>query len=223
MLRGAAASAEAARHAAQCHECAVRLERERLLDAGLAMAAEEARAAAPPPEIEEALGAAFRSRRRVARRLWPRSVWSGAAAAAAAVLYLLVRADGPGPTPPPEPVRTEEPAVVASAAAPAPSRRTAAPAGPKIRRAAVRNAPTAATRPAPRRSAEGPGEDNGFILLRQPPALPDEDLRLIRIRLPRREMRRFGVPVSAEWESWPVQADVVLGDDGSARAVRFVR
>lgn len=46
--------------------------------------------------------------------------------------------------------------------------------------------------------------------------------QLVRIRLPRREMRRFGLPVSEELERSPIEADVLIGQDGIARAVRFV-
>jgi hypothetical protein len=49
-----------------------------------------------------------------------------------------------------------------------------------------------------------------------------EPAQVVRIRLPRREMRRFGLPVSEELERSPVEADVVIGQDGIARAVRFV-
>lgn len=46
---------------------------------------------------------------------------------------------------------------------------------------------------------------------------------VIRIRLPRGEMRRFGLPVQEGFERLPVEADVVIGQDGIARAVRFVQ
>ena len=58
-----------------------------------------------------------------------------------------------------------------------------------------------------------------------PPTGPDtaESRHLIRIRIPRSEMRRFGLPVSFESDTPDVAADVLLGADGVARAVRFVR
>ena len=49
-----------------------------------------------------------------------------------------------------------------------------------------------------------------------------EPAQLVRIRLPRREMRKFGLPVSEEFERTSIQADVLIGQDGIARAVRFV-
>ncbi len=49
-----------------------------------------------------------------------------------------------------------------------------------------------------------------------------EPAQVVRIRLPRREMRRFGLPVSEEFERLSIEADVLIGQDGIARAVRFV-
>jgi hypothetical protein len=49
-----------------------------------------------------------------------------------------------------------------------------------------------------------------------------EAAQVIRIRLRRGEMRRFGLPVSEALERAPVEADVVIGQDGVARAIRFV-
>jgi hypothetical protein len=47
--------------------------------------------------------------------------------------------------------------------------------------------------------------------------------RVVRVELPRTAMARFGLPVNAERAAEPVKADVLLGDDGLARAIRFVR
>ena len=50
-----------------------------------------------------------------------------------------------------------------------------------------------------------------------------ETVQVIRIRLPRSEMVRFGLPVQVERAHQPVQADVLIGEDGLARAIRFVQ
>ncbi|HEX8141504.1 MAG TPA: hypothetical protein VF553_02845 [Pyrinomonadaceae bacterium] len=50
-----------------------------------------------------------------------------------------------------------------------------------------------------------------------------ESGRVVRVELPRSALTRFGLPVNAERAGEPVQADVLLGDDGLARAIRFVR
>ncbi|MBA3768126.1 MAG: hypothetical protein H0W99_14330, partial [Acidobacteria bacterium] len=46
---------------------------------------------------------------------------------------------------------------------------------------------------------------------------------VVRVELPRTALAQFGLPVNAERSSEPVTADVLLGDDGLARAIRFVR
>lgn len=51
------------------------------------------------------------------------------------------------------------------------------------------------------------------------PLAPGEFTQVIRISVPGSELRRFGLPTL---EAGSVQADVLLGEDGIARAVRFV-
>ncbi|HYH86987.1 MAG TPA: hypothetical protein VEX60_16150 [Pyrinomonadaceae bacterium] len=46
---------------------------------------------------------------------------------------------------------------------------------------------------------------------------------LVRIELPRSALERFGLPINAERAGGRVKADVLLGEDGLARAIRFVR
>ena len=52
---------------------------------------------------------------------------------------------------------------------------------------------------------------------------PDEFTHVVRISLPRSEMVRFGFPARADLGESRVKADVVLGEDGIARAIRFVQ
>ncbi|HZI19693.1 MAG TPA: hypothetical protein VEY09_13975 [Pyrinomonadaceae bacterium] len=47
--------------------------------------------------------------------------------------------------------------------------------------------------------------------------------QLVRVELPRSALSRFGLPVTAESTGERVKADVLLGEDGMARAIRFVR
>jgi hypothetical protein len=63
----------------------------------------------------------------------------------------------------------------------------------------------------------------GFMELPFAPALtPYEGGQVIRVRLPRSSMRAVGLPVSED-RSWErVQADILMGEDGIARAVRFL-
>jgi hypothetical protein len=48
-------------------------------------------------------------------------------------------------------------------------------------------------------------------------------LQLIRVELPSSALSDVGLPVSLEAVNARVKADVVLGEDGLARAIRFVR
>jgi len=51
---------------------------------------------------------------------------------------------------------------------------------------------------------------------------PNEDVNLVRVEVPRSAMIALGYDVSADRASEPVEAEVVLGADGLARAVRFL-
>ena len=64
---------------------------------------------------------------------------------------------------------------------------------------------------------------DGFIALPNAAQLtPDEEVDMVRVELPRSSMIALGYPVRADQASENVEADVVLGADGLARAVRFV-
>jgi hypothetical protein len=45
---------------------------------------------------------------------------------------------------------------------------------------------------------------------------------VMRVRVPRATMRQFGLPVNPELLSDRVEAEVLLGQEGTARAIRFV-
>ena len=50
-----------------------------------------------------------------------------------------------------------------------------------------------------------------------------DDGQIVRVELPRSALQSFGLPVNAERASERVKADVLLGYDGVARAIRFVK
>ncbi len=54
------------------------------------------------------------------------------------------------------------------------------------------------------------------------PVSSEEGGQLVRIRLPRTTLLTFGFPMSEELAPEPIKADVLLGEDGRARAIRFV-
>ncbi|MEK7406540.1 MAG: hypothetical protein AAB225_15665 [Acidobacteriota bacterium] len=78
-----------------------------------------------------------------------------------------------------------------------------------------------AAEPAP---LPGPAPEiaSDFILL-DPAWQPAESGQTVRVRLPRTALLSFGLPMNEERAFEPIQADVVLGQDGVARAIRFVR
>ena len=47
--------------------------------------------------------------------------------------------------------------------------------------------------------------------------------QVVRIEVPRSALQSFGLPVNVERAGERVKADVLLGHDGVARAIRFVR
>ena len=66
------------------------------------------------------------------------------------------------------------------------------------------------------------GTDNDFIPMPNAARIePNEDLNLVRVEVPRSAMIALGYAVSEDRASEPVEAEVVLGADGLARAVRF--
>ena len=55
------------------------------------------------------------------------------------------------------------------------------------------------------------------------PRFASEQRQFVRVKLPRSALQVFGLPMNMERAREPVQADVMLGEDGRALAVRFVR
>jgi hypothetical protein len=70
----------------------------------------------------------------------------------------------------------------------------------------------------------GDGIATDFIPLTYGASLSGTDGgHVVRLELPRTALAQFGLPVNAERSGEPVTADVLLGEDGLARAIRFVR
>jgi hypothetical protein len=66
-------------------------------------------------------------------------------------------------------------------------------------------------------------EESGFIPLPNAERIaPNEAVNLVRVELPRSAMVALGFAVSEDVAEEPVEADVMLGADGVARAVRFL-
>jgi len=83
----------------------------------------------------------------------------------------------------------------------------------------------AATTPAPRASVLSAPETEEVVTEFFPlmdPAPPFQRGQLLRVELPASVMQIVGLPVREEHLADPVQADVLIGEEGLPRAIRFV-
>jgi hypothetical protein len=76
----------------------------------------------------------------------------------------------------------------------------------------------------PAQAADAQEVATEFIpLVQAGPYTQAEEGHLVRVELPRSALASFGLPVNAEAAGDRVKADVLMGQDGVARAIRFVR
>jgi hypothetical protein len=217
-------NSELGAHAGQCAACAEVLVKYRTLAAQLGEVGRLTRGRMAPPRVETLLLSEYR-RQHPARRWKPGRIWAPALVAAGVVLTFGIWREYRPESGPATPVPAA-PVPVTQARVPSVER----PAKTGERNAlAMRKSPppgkvrTPVADPPPAMAME-PEETTGFIPLPYAAALgPADGLDIVRLRLPRSAMMRFGLPVSAEraWE--PVKADVAFGQDGVARAIRFVK
>ena len=187
-------SREAHSHAEECEACARRMAQQKALVAGLRAAAVEWRANEAPERVEHGLVAAFRSQQRRQEKRG-RGIWLPVLtwASAAAVLVVLAVLTIRGNKP--VPPRHAAPGAVQWASAVAPADWMA-----------EEDSNSGEFIPLP--NAEQVGEN--------------EDVNVVRVEVPRSAMLAVGLPVNPDQASELVEADVMLGSDGLARAVRFV-
>lgn len=233
--------AEALVHTAQCEACATRLADEEKLTRGLEFLAAEMNSLAAPDAVELKLREAF-SRRHVVVPIAATAVSSARArywqvAVAALLLVVLgvaamwIRSDAPpetlvdntphqqveapngpsGPTDPivPEPQKTEQRAE---------NREPRRPRPKPVRRH---------TRRAPERQMANHASNEiatDFMPLGDVNTLALQDGgQIIRVKVHRSTLVRFGIPVNMDRYDENVKADVIVGVDGLARAIRFVQ
>jgi hypothetical protein len=166
--------------------------------------AEHDREREAPEEVETRLLAAFRQNRGKTRtRKKARTVALATLAVAAGIMLFFAM-----PHPQPKqvaPMAVQQPIAVAAEPAPAPE-------------------PTAIpkARPVKRRPSQQPREivTQFFPLMDAPP--PFERGELLRVTVPASTMRSVGLPVNEERLGDRVYADVLVGQEGLARAIRFV-
>ncbi len=170
---------------------------ERMVEALRALSEHDASREASP-EIEARLRAQFQSRR--PRGAWRRAAaWGSVAAAAMVVFFVMVNRQPPALTP----VREIEKQPVALQ--------------PEDRPAAAVKTPRH-----PRKSAMRPQEVVTDFFPLMDPAPTFERGQLLRVELPASAMQMVGLPVREDRLADTVQADVLVGEEGLPRAIRFV-
>jgi hypothetical protein len=226
---------QALAHAESCAYCSARLESQRALSAVLKLAGAEGGEA--PAHVETALLSAYRARQakmasagsssRTARFI-PYSFWGIAAAVIIAILGVATfrllqiphssQVAGPAQnvaTPGTSPATRLEPTP-----APAPAKDEPTPIAARLEPAAKKTAPrqpAAKAQPADEEIAT-----DFFPLASGTEIASMESGQLVRVLLPRNAMASYGLPVNQERADEPVTAQVLIGQDGVARAIRFL-
>lgn len=196
---------EAKQHLAECSACRAHLETERALTTALAELSHQRAASTPPPTVESALMAAFAQRHQARRTaLWRKAAWV-IPIAAGLLLFAVLRTREPEP----RIVRHEEPRPATI-----------------VDRVPDEPAPVAQTQPKVRRATTAPRNTEyvtEFVPLRYgKPLESGEPVVIVRMELPAAQLRKMGLPVAPDAASGAVKADVLLGGDGLAKAIRFV-
>ena len=196
---------------------------EEILTSGLKVLAEELASENAPPQIEERLRETFRARAVVVpiRRRYT-AYWAAAGIAAVLLIAISVTVLRSRTDPPvqiraehsaPLPIKKEEPRPVIE------KPKTQEVVAQKPRRRTAR-------RPANNQVANHVNREiaTDFIPLGYlNPATLQDGGQIIRVELPRATLVNFGLPVNMERYNEKVKADVLLGVDGMARAIRFVQ
>ncbi len=234
-------------HAETCERCALRLSDRRALSAGLKSLAASDEGKDAPDSVEIALLAAFRAQAPnhgakhlpAQSRTWPKSLpgnwhrWTLAAAAAILIAFGLIvyRAIQNEPrkdnqkdnraltekTPAPQPSVNREEHVVKENGVPAPRHRERAPRsrrGNELRldKPLIFDSVTAVEY-----------TTEFFPLSYGGDRKPMESGEVIRVQMPRSALITLGLPVDVERADTLVKADLLVGEDGLARAIRFVQ
>jgi hypothetical protein len=215
IARGSLSDAVALTHAETCPRCARRLVNERRLSEAVAACTEQDETRAAPAMVERALLSALRERRQILRRR--RSAWIASTGAIAAMLLIAAVVALRRPASP-RPVVQRTP--------PAPKTQVIAPVYRQLEKPRPRALRAANRKRAQPGKAEG-ASGNPEIVTDFMPVVYDPDPiergSVVRVHLPRATLRAFGFPVNELRAEEPIKADVLLGEDGVARAVRFVK
>jgi len=237
-LIDATSRAEGMAHAEICGLCASRLADEGALSAGLKSLAACDEGKAATASVEAALLEAFRSQPapRIERHtpVQPKR-WSRWALAAAVVFiafgFIVYRAIRNEP-------RKANDALRAEAPSPQPSIKREE----RVVKEIVARETPRESRATPTRRGNRPRLNKPFIIDSMTTYAKDSEYatdffplsfggdqkpldrgEVIRVQMPRSALITFGLPVNIERADMPVKADLLVGEDGLARAIRFVR
>lgn len=208
-------------HAAGCAICRRRLVEERSLSIGLReLAAASASAEAPRP-IEASLLEALDRQKRPVRSPRRLGGWALAAAAVALMVAVLLGVRQRR-TPAPKAALEQPPSSVAP-----PRRAAEAPQHAGMASAAA----TRHREASPRTAARAPmatvaADDLASIFVPLPGAgYPSEsgNVEVVRVSLPLSALADLGLPVDQDAGETTIEAQVLIGDDGTAQAIRFLR
>lgn len=224
---------DALTHAENCLRCARRLRNARALTVALGALARADESREAPPRVEDRVRLAFRvqsgERRRPRRFAWAMAAAALAISLGAGLLWRQTAA----PVPAGSQTAIEESSHIKDQLAAMPQ-----PAAPQAdSQHAVKPKPSHQTRTS-RRLRRRPTQQPAAP--REPQVLPTQEMAdflplpfadreepldagaIVRIELSERSLGLLGLPVTEPVSSQPVTADVVLGQDGTARAIRFV-
>jgi hypothetical protein len=234
----AAAREEALAHLDRCARCTIAFEEQQALTAGIRVAAECLANQGASPRVEEALRRAFREQleRVTARRIPPESPenwrWSwrviGAAGAMAILLLALLAPENRLKSPPANQKQENHPAT-SSGGAPRQKQDSQARTegrGDQNQKPASNSAGSRrpSKRHGVRRNAESVNEvaTRFYPLVEEGEMAPLESGLIVRVEAPASTFISLGLPITAESSNRPVQADLLLGQDGLPRAIRFL-
>ena len=236
-LMPASARDEALAHARLCERCAARIADERSLTAGMGALAESHAACEAPAHVELRLLAAFREQQRIVAPVsrarsarWRPRKWAAAAAVVVMIvigasawvkqrsIIQLLPASDAAKSEPAAPTSNEKPAVSTASPGVSPVSPVRGSRSINARRSFV--ASRAKRAPGVPETTSEITTDFMPLSFAQSPA--SDGLQLVRVELPRSTLVSFGLPVNSDRAGQPIKADVVLGHDGVARAIRFV-
>jgi anti-sigma factor RsiW len=231
-LLDAAARDQGLIHTEGCARCAARLAEERDLLARLRALAVEMAGDEPPARVDALLLAAFRAHTAatasstvvpMAGGAERRSSWKLAAAAAGILILTSAMAVLWKSTSSRMPRREER--AVAHTPVNTPGPQAEPPVGrDQVADERPKNLPKRVRRRASVKSPDEAEVVTQFFPLREGEDLTILDsLQVVRVELPGSALGEVGLPFDPETGNEPVKADVVLGQDGLARAIRFVR